>query len=271
MNFFKKIFSHQPVANEVNKDVPFSEKTFFRSVEVKEWYNPIILGPSTVSAQATDPACLRQVAEIIRKLEDDDYIHYLLEYYLAGLERFGKYWRYADISTVLLSVAQLIQPKNYLEIGVRRGRSLAMVAVTCPHCEIVGFDLWIADYAGMPNPGPDFVRMEMEKLGYLGKLTLISGDSHQTLSRYFAKNPNSYFDLITVDGDHSEQGAEQDLLDVIPRLNIGGAIVFDDISHPNHPYLAEVWKKVVSSNPRFTTWEYTELGYGVAVGIRQAT
>lgn len=144
-----------------------------------------------------------------------------------------------------------------------------MVAATCPECEIVGFDLWTSDYAGMPSPGPDFVRGEMKKLGYAGDLTFIGGDSHDTVPRFLDVHPAKFFDLITVDGDHSEEGAEDDLRNVLPRVKVGGVLVFDDISHPAHPYLADVWQRVVVVDPRFATWQFTELGYGVAFAIRR--
>jgi hypothetical protein len=147
---------------------------------------------------------------------------------------------------------------------------MAMIAASCPQCNIVGIDLWLSDYAGLQNPGPDFVRSEMEKLGYHGNLELLSGDSHSVLPDYFRRHPDLFFDLITVDGDHSEDGAEQDLHAVIPRLKIGGLVVFDDICHPSHPYLDRVWKKVICDDPHFATWKFDELGYGVAVGIRCA-
>ena len=144
-----------------------------------------------------------------------------------------------------------------------------MVAATCPDCAIVGLDLWIPDYAGIPNPGPDFVRTEIKKVGHTGQLELIAGDSHKILPRLFSEHPDTYFDLITVDGDHSERGAAQDLRDVKARLKVGGVIVFDDICHPLHPYLASVWHKVIVQDARFTAWEFTELGYGVAFAIRK--
>jgi predicted O-methyltransferase YrrM len=179
--------------------------------------------------------------QIIEHLEPDDYIRYLQAYYQAGLVRFGDAWRYADIVTALLAAAQLIHPQAYLEIGVRRGRSMAMVTATCQDCAMVGFDLWTADYAGMTNPGPDFVEGEMKKLGYRGTLNLIRGDSHQTVPEYFKTNPQAYFDLITVDGDHSERGAAQDLRNVLPRLKLGGVLVFDDVNHPAFPHLGRIW------------------------------
>ena len=248
---------------------PFSVQVVFDSPDLGNWYHPVMLGPGTLGSLAVSPACLRQVIQILKRLEPDDYVRYLLAYYRAGLERFGDAWRYADIVTVLLAAAQLVRPQNYLEIGVRRGRSMAMAAATCPECEIVGFDLWTPDYAGMPNPGPDFVRAEMRKLGYTGRLELITGNSHETLPRYFNQHPDAFFDLITVDGDHSERGVEQDLHDVLLRLKVGGVIVFDDICHPAHPYLGDVWRRVVEVNSRFVTWQFTELGYGVALAVRR--
>ena len=248
---------------------PFAVQTVFNPPDLGNWYHPVMLGPGTLGSLAGSPACPRQAIQIIKRLEPDDYSRYLLAYYRAGLERFGEAWRYADIVTVLLAAARLVQPRNYLEIGVRRGRSMAMVAATCPACKIVGFDLWRPDYAGMSNPGPDLVRAEMEKLGHTGWLELISGNSHETLPRFLAERPSTFFDLITVDGNHSERGAEQDLHDVLLRLKVGGVIVFDDICHPAHPYLGDVWRRVVEVNSRFATWQFTELGYGVALAVRR--
>jgi predicted O-methyltransferase YrrM len=248
--------------------LPTNEYTVFTQSDLGMWYPPVMLNPMSLASLATSTGCLRQAMRIISRLEPDDYLRYLVAYYQAGLARFGDAWRYADIVTVLLASAQLTQPRRYLEIGVRRGRSMAMVAATCPSCELVGFDLWTPDYAGMPNPGPDFVRVEMQKAGHTGLLDLIGGDSHTTVPHYLQMHPNQFFDLITVDGDHSALGAEQDLRAVLPRLTVGGVIVFDDISHPMHLYLADVWQRVVVSDKRFAPWQFTEIGYGVAFAVR---
>jgi len=250
--------------------LPSAAQVVFDRPDLGNWYHPVMIGPSPLGEMAVSPACLRQVIQVVERLEPDDYIRYLLAYYRAGLERFGDDWRYADILTVLMGAARLARPHDYLEIGVRRGRSMAMMAATCPSCDVVGFDLWTADYAGMSNPGPDFVRAEMSKLGHTGRLELITGDSHKTLPRFFSEHHDAFFDLITVDGDHSKRGAEQDLRNVLARLKTGGIIVFDDICHPLHPYLASVWQRVIGSDSRFATWQFTELGYGVAFAIRKS-
>jgi len=259
----------RPVRVSGAPPIPSVPQSVLPSARANDWYHPVMIGPSTVAEMATGLECLKKVVDVGRRLDPDDYTTYLLAYYEAGMQRFDQAWWYADIATVLVAAANLIRPQTYLEIGVRRGRSMAMVAGTSPDCHIFGFDLWMQNYANMPNPGPDLVRAEMLKIGHRGPLELVSGDSHKTLPRFLSDHRDLYFDLATVDGDHSRHGAEQDLRCVLPRLKIGGILVFDDIIHPDHPYLSGVWHRVVGSDSRFATWQFTELGYGVAFAIRK--
>lgn len=234
-----------------------------------DWFPPLLLTAKALATSATSQETLERVLAILEKLEPDDFLQQLIPFLKAGSERYGKDWQYADILSVLLAATSLVKPRRYLEIGVRRGRSMAMVASQAIECEIYGFDRWTPNYAGMPNPGGDFVRQEMKKFGYRGKLEFVEGNSHETLPRFFKANPSIAFDLITVDGDHSDSGATQDILDVLPHLSTGGVIVFDDVCHPKHPYLIDVWRRTVSTNPAFSSWEYTDATWGVAFGIRK--
>lgn len=234
-----------------------------------DYYSPVMLGPETLLRRATRAGAVRDVLGVLGKLEPDDYTRYVARYYAEGLSRFGDDWVYGDICTVLRAATALIGPASYLEIGVRRGRSMAMVAELAPKAKLFGFDMWMADYAGMPNPGPDFVRSEMKRIGHTGTLDFTSGDSHVTVPRFFEENPGSTIDMITVDGDHSHDGALADLRTVIPRLSLGGALVFDDIVHPEHPYLLDVWRHAIAEDGGLVSKEFVELGYGVAVAVRQ--
>jgi predicted O-methyltransferase YrrM len=249
--------------------LPYASGSVFNPPALRSFYDPVMLNPSTVAAVATQAECVQQVLDIVRRLEPDDYIRYLVAYCERGLELYGKAWRYADITTVLLATAQLSRPDNYLEIGVRRGRSMAVMGWARPTCAMVGFDIWQPNYADMDNPGPEFVRAELRKIGHSGPLELVSGNSHETVPTYLAQHPNLFFDVITVDGDHSEAGAEQDLRDVLPRLTVGGIIILDDICSPIHPYLGAVWRRVVANDARYMCWEFTELGYGIAFAMRR--
>ncbi|HEY9784839.1 MAG TPA: class I SAM-dependent methyltransferase [Candidatus Obscuribacterales bacterium] len=244
--------------------------TVFSAPGLPDWFPPLVLSASALAASATSQETLSDVLKVLEALEPDDILVHLINYIKTGSSKYGASWQYADILTVLFATSKLARPRRYLEIGVRRGRSLAMVASQQKHCEIYGFDRWTPNYAGMPNPGAHFVRQEMSKFGYEGKLEFIDGNSHETLPRFFKEHPGISFDAITVDGDHSESGAAQDILDVLPHLAVGGVIVFDDICHPKHPYLLNVWRKTVSSNSNFSSWEYLDLGWGVAFAIRKS-
>lgn len=222
----------------------------------------------TLAGAATSQEANAFVASIVEMLTPSEDVAGQQAYYRLSQAQFGKYWHYADLTTVLWAAATLIQPNSYLEIGVRRGRSMAMVAAARPNCAIYGFDLWLGDYAGVPNPGPDFVRSELVAVGHRGSVVLLSGDSKNTVPAFLRAHPNLYFDLITIDGDHSLLGAATDLANVLPRLKVGGILAFDDISRSSA--LRRVWDKIVKRDSRYVTWEFTDAGYGVAVAIRIA-
>jgi predicted O-methyltransferase YrrM len=234
-----------------------------------EWYPPVMAGAETFSLACASADTLQDALAVMGKLSPDDYTRYLTRFYTEGLNRFGDGWIYADIVTVLLTMSRALKPARYLEIGVRRGRSVCTVASQTPSVDVVLFDMWMKNYAGMDNPGPDFVRGELKKVGHTGKAEFIDGNSHVTVKKYFAENPNTYFDLITVDGDHTDPGAAEDLADVLPHLAVGGAVVFDDVSHPAHPGLAEVWRTQVANDPRFSAWTFADAGYGVGFALRK--
>ena len=220
----------------------------------------------TLAAAATSEEAVCFVADLIDRLTPSDEIAGQQAYYRLAQAQFGRYLRYADLTTVLWAASTLIRPTNYLEIGVRRGRSSCVVGATNPACAITGFDLWVEGYADVSNPGPDFVRNELRAVGHRGDVELVSGDSRETVPRYLQEHPGLFFDLITVDGDHTTLGAATDLANVLPRLKVGGIIVFDDIVQVLA--LGRVWSRLVQRDSRYVTWEFTEDGDGVAAAIR---
>jgi predicted O-methyltransferase YrrM len=234
-----------------------------------QWYPPIIIGADTIAARLFNEPYVAAAIALTKQLTWDDYTAFLLEFYSNGLRELGATWRYADIVTVLLCLSETLKPRSYLEIGVRRGRSVAAVASRSKDCSLVLLDMWIENYAGMENPGAEFVREELIRVGHKGPVRFIEGDSRKTLPELFREKPHPTFDLITVDGDHGTEGAIQDLCSVLPRLNTGGGIVFDDVCHPLHPELARVWQDLVVADSRFSSFTYTDAGYGVGFAIRK--
>ena len=233
-------------------------------------YEPHLAGSSTFKYLLTSSDTASEVLKILESLTPGEpSLEYVINFYKKGLSKFGENWIYADINTAIYTFSRLLEIENYLEIGVRRGRSMSVFASQSKSANIYGFDMWIPDYAGSENPGETLVREELNKFGYQGKLTLIDGDSKKTIPKFFRQNQDLYFDLITVDGDHSIGGAKQDIINVIERLKIGGVLVFDDISSQEHPYLNKLWNKLIKKSDRFYSYEYSDLGLGVAFAIRK--
>lgn len=165
-----------------------------------------------------------------------------------------------EIRSALRALARALQPRTYLEIGTRRGWSLAQVAAECPHVRAWAVDMWIPAYGAVSNPGPGFVHEELERVapGFEGRCHYIDGNSHDVLP-LFLGDPGAYprtpeelavmrqsesrprcFDLVTVDGDHTAVGAWWDLCDVMPHVALGGAVVFDDLLDSSDERLGDV-------------------------------
>lgn len=248
---------------------PHQGQAIFDYKDGRQLFEPHLLGPQTLLPSCSNAQTIRDVLAIFEKLEPDPFLKFLKAFYQKGLENFGERWVYADIATALYGVCKNLKVESYLEIGVRRGRSMCMVASQSPQCRIVGFDMWIPNYAGEANPGKDFVRNELSKVGYRGKVDFIDGNSRETVPSYFQKNPDAYFDLVTVDGDHSIGGAIIDIKNVIPRIKVGGVLVFDDICSPEHPYLKKVWDNQVANTGQFAAYSFTEVGLGIGFAVKR--
>lgn len=113
---------------------------------------PPLAGPASFLNDVVGAEPVTLALNVLDVLSPDSYLDFVRNFYKAGLANIGPTWVYADINTVLMGLARRLAAENYLEIGVRRGRSMAMVASQVPDCRIVGFDLWVDDYAGMENP-----------------------------------------------------------------------------------------------------------------------
>lgn len=233
-----------------------------------QWYPPPLAGPSTLSRMVIGTAAVRRAMSVLEQLDRDRYHDYVLRFYRAGLARFPDHWAHADLYTTLSGLALAIRPRQYLEIGVRHGHSMAMVLTQAPACRPVGFDLWVENYAGLEHHGKPFVEQQLRRLGIERALEFVDGDSAETVPAFFRADPERFFDLVTVDGDHSATGARIDLENVLPRVTLGGAVVFDDVNNPSHPELRDVWMSVMDEHPEFSGWMFDEVGFGVAFAVR---
>jgi predicted O-methyltransferase YrrM len=189
----------------------------------------------------------------------------LLKYLGAGLRANTPC---TELRTILRTLARQRQPRNYLEIGVRRGWSLAQVVAECPHVDVTACDSWVVGYGGVANPGAQFVRDELAKVApqWQGQLTFLEGSSRNFLPELVRQGVR--FDLITIDGDHTAAGARADLRDGLALLALGGVLVMDDLIDfaDDGGSLLQTWRAVQAEFPGFVWHELAGL---VPVGVAE--
>jgi predicted O-methyltransferase YrrM len=146
----------------------------------------------------------------------------------------------AALYRILAEVARDLQPKTYLEIGCREGDSLRCVLDAAPSVNfIVICDTWGGEYGGTARGNHEHVDAMLAARNYGGVFSYWNGPSQAALPLLRGEFA-SRFNLILVDGDHSEEGARADLENVWPLLRVGGILVFDDCFNGDYPYLASL-------------------------------
>lgn len=155
--------------------------------------------------------------------------------------------------------------RDYLEIGCREGDSLREVVLHATALKrVVVCDLWGSDFGGTGRGSHDHIDRLLDELSFTGERVFLDGDSCQMVPTI-----RGTFDLVLVDGDHSDEGAREDLQNAWPLVVSGGTLLFHDICHPAHPGLRRVWWEFVQSLPDcWGTNEFLE-GYGVGSALKR--
>lgn len=151
--------------------------------------------------------------------------------------------------------------RDYLEIGCRDGDSLREVVLHAPALKrVVVCDLWGSDFGGTGRGSHEHIDKLLDDLGYTGERVFLDGDSRETVPTI-----RGTFDLVLVDGDHSDEGARADLTNAWPLVAPGGTLLFHDIFHPSHRSLLRVcWSFFACVTDCESVSENCE-GYGVGV------
>ena len=124
-------------------------------------------------------------------------------------------WRGLHIYTLLPVMAQTIQPKSYLEIGVWRGGSMVALVKDSPSVEEVVACDPLVGHCGGPTT-PEFLEPLLRESGYKGSLEWLHGKAEDLLQDYLLKREIP-FDLAFVDGEHSYDHASHDIRQVVPN------------------------------------------------------
>jgi spermidine synthase len=123
--------------------------------------------------------------------------------------------------------------KNALEIGFNSGFSALLILLSNSDIKLTCVDIAIHSYTL-----PCFVQLKND---FGDRINLIVGDSRHTVPNITEK-----FDLIHIDGGHTLDIAECDIVNTNKLLNNNSIIIMDDvnINDINHS-LANLWKHYV--------------------------
>ena len=119
--------------------------------------------------------------------------------------------------------------KNVMEIGFNSGFSTLLMLITNPNLNINCYDLGEHKYT-MPC-------YEKLKETFGDRINIVIGDSTITL-----QNVNEQYDLIHIDGGHSTEVAESDIINCYRLSKDKTILIMDDYDFPN---LHELWDRFI--------------------------
>jgi len=151
---------------------------------------------------------------------------------LSSKEIEGNLWlqgggeREAFLAALVAADASAAASWIYFEIGFNAGHSAAMVLSAFPRANIRSFDLCSHVYA---IPNYELLRAKFKDLGGADRISLICGDSRQTLPQVITSlSDEDKADVIRVDGGHSFDVASSDLLNARRLAKRGALVLLDD-------------------------------------------
>lgn len=149
-----------------------------------------------------------------------------------------------EMAVLLRMVMERFDRPNVLEIGVHQGRSMKVWENILNPTLLVGID---------PEPELAF-----------DDLTVITNSSHNTEVINTVKNMyTAGIDFLFIDGDHSFDGVQQDMLMYSGMVNDGGLIAFHDILE-GEPEVEAYWKSIREGYEHVQIWQPVE---GTGTGV----
>jgi predicted O-methyltransferase YrrM len=206
------------------------------------------------------------VLRILKKINPGD-LYY--ENYLGHLAKRGD--KFFDIYHLAWAWVIEHHPKRILEIGTRTGLSLAQLLSAYIDYngieKIVSCDLFADSFLSS-----GLVKLNLKTLNIpssvIDKIEFLTGDSKQLIPRYVQNNPDVKFDWVLVDGSHERVDARLDLENVKSIVDVGGILVFDDLS-PDGMNLEEVWNEFKLCYVDEFDWYEDLNGKGVGWAIKK--
>ena len=148
------------------------------------------------------------------------------------------------LTEVLVKLVSNKEIKTVMEIGFNAGHSADTFLKSNESISLVSFDIATHSYV-------DIGKTYIDKK-YPERHTLIKGDSRVTITEYFNKNPETKFDLIFIDGGHSDNVPRSDLSNCRLFAHKNTIVIMNDVKYKNieswNVNPNEAWDAFVESN-----------------------
>lgn len=139
-------------------------------------------------------------------------------------DRRERWWSFRNHYPFIYALARSLAPGSYLEIGSRYGYSLATIYLGAKESlkQVTSIDL--QEYE---KGSQDYAMKNLLGAGYKGGYEFFAGSSHDPEIK--KKVRGRLYGLVNVDGDHSYEGALEDILFYWNNVKPGGFMIVDDV------------------------------------------
>ena len=125
--------------------------------------------------------------------------------------------------------------QNIFEIGCNAGHSVLFFLLGNPDSKITIFDICYHKYT---EPCIEYLMTV-----FPGRITLIKGNSHETVPKFQVKNPDVKFDLLHVDGYHLYEHVKTDIKNAKNLSAKKNVLLLDD---DNLPHLNRLHREFIA-------------------------
>ena len=205
-------------------------------------------------------AAIFNTMRILKRLNKGDTYY---ENYMWHWEKRGS--QFVDYYHLLWQIGSQLEINNILEIGCRTGISLCQLFSSMR--SVVGKKIYLFDVFNDGYLSPELVKMNLKALNLpTENVEFKIGDSRETIPK-FVMSTDLRFQYVLVDGCHERDVAIQDLNNIVPLLDQGGILFFDDLTEDGCN-LFPVWQEFKKQHPEeFLFLENTD-GKGIGIGVK---
>lgn len=164
----------------------------------------------------------------------------------------GTNWQHAErIAPVFYEILEIAQPDNILEIGFNAGASALMFLM-------IGDGIILESIDTVYNEkSANFL---MNKFGHL--LWVMDSADMRPAFEWLS----IHYDLIFIDGDHSEEAVIRDIENSLKFDPLH--ILFDDVRHPSHSYIERIITEDFKDKLEMVKlWEFNDIWEGYSMAL----